>query len=82
VPTRLGFVAGSVLADELERATSVKRAKTKPLQDDNVRVVYLQSHVRTRKWFKDGQTFVWADGDDNMHAHHPSPITERRVRSV
>lgn len=83
VPTRLGVVAGTVLAAELDKAlAAAKRTGRADPQDDNVRVVYLQSHVRTRKWFKAGQTFLWLDGTDNSEAKHPAPATERRVRAV
>lgn len=83
VPTRLGKVAGKVLASELDRAlATVKRAKSVPQEDENIRIVYLQSHVRTRKWFDAGKAVVWADGDDNADAQHASPVTERKVRSV
>ena len=83
VPTRLGVVAGKVLAAELDKATATeKRARAGAQVDDNVRVVYLQSHVRTRKWFKAGQTFLWSDGDDNTEVQHSAPITERKVRVV
>ncbi|MBQ0934065.1 DNA cytosine methyltransferase [Ideonella paludis] len=83
VPTRLGLVAGQVLAHELDRVTApAKIQKAGSLHDDNVRIVYLQSHVRTRKWFKKGQAVLWADGDGNADAHHTGPVTSRRVRSV
>lgn len=57
VPTRLGKVAGEVVA---------AHARTAPQKNDGLppsRRVYLRSHVRTRQWFKDGQAFVW-DGAD------------------
>jgi DNA (cytosine-5)-methyltransferase 1 len=83
VPARLGHVAGEVLATELDRTVaSMKRAKGTALQDDSVRIVYLQSHVRTRKWFEQGRAVLWADGDENTSAQHGPPITDRRVRSV
>lgn len=84
VPTRLGLVAGGVLARELDQVGKALRRKKLGVSaiDDNVRVVYLQSHVRTRKWFKDGKTFLWSDGGDNTGAHHPGPQTERKVRSI
>lgn len=85
VPTRLGFVAGTVLADELDKAAATaKRAKVVAQHDDNIRIVYLQSHVRTRKWFKGGQAVLWSQGedDDNSEAQHPPMLTDRKVRSV
>ena len=35
---------------------------------EHYRVVYVQSHVRTRQWFKKGETFVWSDGEENNRA--------------
>ncbi len=83
VPTRLGRVAGQVLAAELDRSLALtKRARAVGPDDNSVRIVYLQSHVRTRKWFKDGKAVLWADGIDNAAAHHGPPVTNRKVRSV
>lgn len=84
VPTRLGFIAGQLLSSELDRLTAPAkgRSKTTTNDDGNVRIVYLQSHVRTRKWFKAGQVFVWSDGSENETAQHRPPQTDRKVRSV
>ena len=57
VPTRLGRVAGEVIAAHARRTTE----RTEGLPPS--RRVYLRSHVRTRQWFKDGQAFIW-DGAD------------------
>lgn len=84
VPTRLGHIAGEMLATELDRVVASDKARTKkiPSPDENVRIVYLQSHVRTRKWFKAGQAVVWSDGKENASAQHSAPQTERKVRTV
>lgn len=52
VPARLGEVAGEVVAEGLD---SDKRAEGAP----QFRRVYLKSHVRTRQWFRAGETFLW-----------------------
>jgi len=53
VPVRLGKVAGEVIishaAKPIENATGLPP----------YRRIYLRSHVRTRRWFKDGQAVVW-----------------------
>lgn len=81
VPTRLGRVAGSVVArvlDDLQSSNWI--VKSEPPQ--NYRVVYLQSHVRTRQWFKDGKAIQWNDGAENGAANYKAPVTKRRVRNL
>lgn len=81
VPVRLGKVAGEVVARELDRLTA-RRWKPYAQVPEHFRVVYVQSHVRTRQWFKNGETFVWADGDKNAHAKYEPPQTLRRVSNM
>lgn len=79
VPVRLGQVAGEALSwnlDEL-RKRRFKPFATKP---EAYRVIYVQSHIRTRHWFKSGETFVWQDGRQNENAHYGSPKTSRKTR--
>lgn len=75
VPTRLGKVAGETLAEALDngRVDSTEELNA-------YRLVYLRSHVRTRKWFSGGQNVVWTDGKDNTSAEYTRPVTERKVR--
>ncbi|MCC7103735.1 MAG: DNA cytosine methyltransferase [Chloroflexi bacterium] len=81
VPVRLGRVAGSVLAEHLAKAES-EGFRTRPGDHPRIRLVYLQSHVRTRQWFKDGLDFSWSDGSDNDQAAYRPPRTRRKVRSL
>ena len=78
VPVRLGSVAGGVIANELDRLAkndwTCNQRETQPY-----RVVYIQSHVRTRQWFKDGETFVWEEGGDNDAAQYAGPKTKRKT---
>lgn len=67
VPVRLAEVAGKVVAGHLDRAASGERPDL-ALGAPKYRRVYLDSHVRTRQWYKAGKTYVWADGGDNTHA--------------
>jgi DNA (cytosine-5)-methyltransferase 1 len=81
VPTRLGKVAGNVIATELdfiEQKTLVphKHPTTEP------RIVYLQSHIRTRQWFKNGKVHVWSDGGNNNDASYALPKTIKKVKAV
>jgi DNA (cytosine-5)-methyltransferase 1 len=78
VPLRLGLIAGSVIARELDRLAEnhwvCNDQGTQPY-----RVVYIQSHVRTRQWFKAGETFVWEEGGDNESAQYTAPKTRRKT---
>jgi DNA (cytosine-5)-methyltransferase 1 len=78
VPLRLGAVAGNVIATELDRLAEngwvAGKRETQPY-----RVVYVQSHVRTRQWFKDGETFVWEEGGENGCAQYAAPKTRRKT---
>ncbi|MBF0322913.1 MAG: DNA cytosine methyltransferase, partial [Magnetococcales bacterium] len=80
VPVRLGIVSGNAIAEFLDRIDG---------NDDhlvdapkNHRIIYLQSHIRTRQWFKSGKTFVWKDGEDNSKNTYESPQTLRRTRVI
>lgn len=81
VPTRLGKVAGNVIATELDLIISNGITKHKQATSDP-RVVYIQSHVRTRQWFKDGKVHVWSDGANNDHASYALPKTIKKVNSI
>lgn len=80
VPTRLGQVAGEVVASALDQLQ--RRGWTPYLETrEGYRLVYLQSHVRTRKWFKDGKTIIWGD-DDGDDSRYAAPKTQHRVRTL
>jgi len=74
VPVRLGAVAGEVVAaalQKLELNDFKKNAKAVP----EYRIVYIQSHVRARKWF-DGKDAVLWSGDSNCA--YSAPKTKRK----
>ena len=81
VPTRLGKVAGEVIADALDQ---LRQRCWEPYGriPSAYRIVYVQSHVRARQWYKAGETFVWDDGNDNGHANYAPPKTLRKVSSL
>ncbi len=64
-PVRLAEVAGTVLAEQLDRGAERADEGGPPY-----RRIYLRSHVRTRQWYRDGETFVWVDGGENAHARY------------
>jgi DNA (cytosine-5)-methyltransferase 1 len=81
VPVRLGSVAGGVISRELDalRKHNWPVAADKP---KDYRVVYVQSHVRTRQWFKNGKTILWEDGEANKAAAYELPQTLRKVSVI
>jgi DNA (cytosine-5)-methyltransferase 1 len=79
VPVRLGAVAGSVIAESLD-ALRARRWRPYAGGGSDYRVVYIQSHVRTRQWFKNGETLVWNDGESEQVATYAKPKTVRKVR--
>ncbi|HET6576627.1 MAG TPA: DNA cytosine methyltransferase [Fimbriiglobus sp.] len=81
VPVRLGEVCGEVLAEVLDAIYESKLEKAEG-EFPPCRVVYVKSHIRTRQWFKGGQTFVWQDGEGNGQAKYRPAKTERRIREI
>lgn len=81
VPVRLGRVTGEVVAEALDKLCAMNW-KTYSNRVPGHRVIYVQSHVRTRQWFKNGETFVWEDGQPNSNPSYSSPKTTRKVRSL
>lgn len=81
VPTRLGKVAGELIASELDTLSNRDWAPY-DVQREGYRIVYVQSHVRTRKWFKDGKTIVWSDGGDNGCVKYDAPKTHRKIKTI
>lgn len=80
VPVRLGEIAGQVMACVLDQL-SERDLEPYPKPPEHYRIVYVQSHVRTRQWFKRGKTFVWEDGgDDNLR--YNAPVTLRQERRL
>ena len=80
VPIRLGRVAGDVIAAELEK---LSRREWIPHAEvpDAYRIVYVQSHIRTRQWFKGGETLVWKEESDRQPTY-VAPKTKRRSKRI
>jgi DNA (cytosine-5)-methyltransferase 1 len=81
VPVRLGRVAGQVILDHLDRLRA-RSWEPYPDKPGAYRIRYVQSHVRTRVWYKDGATVVWADGGENAHASYKAPKTKRKETNM
>ena len=80
VPVRLGRVAGDVIAAELDRL-SQRNWKPYSNKPDSYRIKYVQSHIRTRQWFKNGETVVWQDVEGDKAAY-AAPKTKRRTKQM
>lgn len=78
VPVRLGEIAGYVVAGSLDEALA--EGASAPTSQ-GYRVIYMQSHIRTRQWFKKGETFVWEDGAED-NTRYAAPVTKRREKSM
>lgn len=80
VPLRLGFVAGTTILESLDKlkANNWQKSNEAP---ENYRVVYIQSHIRTRRWYKDGKTFVWNSKNEESAAYQ-APKTKHKVTSI
>lgn len=81
VPTRLGRVAGEVIANALDELAE-RDWKPAELAPEAYRIVYIQSHVRTRRWYKDGKTILWNNDDNGGTAEYGPAKTLRRTRSI
>ena len=79
VPVRLGEVCGRVVAAILDDIYKMKLEVSAAVHPP-CRVVYVKSHIRTRQWFKAGQTFLWQDGEDNGGVKYGPARTQRRVK--
>ena len=78
VPIRLGRVVGNAIAAQLDGSSDGDSIP--PNQLPLIRHVYLQSHVRTRQWYKNGRTIVRAAGDDS--SNYSAPRTIRRESTI
>jgi DNA (cytosine-5)-methyltransferase 1 len=81
VPVRLGRVTGEVVAKHLDQLCA-RRWKPYSEKPEAYRINYVQSHVRTRQWFRAGETFVWTDGNANGHAKYAPPKTKRKTTTI
>jgi DNA (cytosine-5)-methyltransferase 1 len=81
VPVRLGSIAAEIVAEALDELRG-RSWRPYPRQANAYRVIYIQSHVRTRQWFRSGKTFVWRDGRTNGHATYSPPRTLRKTRTI
>lgn len=79
VPVVLGRVAGYVVAEALDQ---LRGRGWRPAQTvaEPYRRIYIQSHVRTRQWFKNGRAYLWDDGQANGNVIYSPMKTSRASR--
>lgn len=75
VPVRLGSVAGVLLAQHLGRSYDANLEPAAGIHPP-IRRVYIKSHIRTRRWYRAGETFVWGEKDIE-----PRYLAARTVRT-
>ena len=80
VPLRLAQIAGELIAGHLDEMRE-RSWESFPSPKESLRKIYIQSHVRTRQWFKGGETFIW-DGDEAATPTYAAPKTRRKVASM
>lgn len=80
VPVRLGVVAGETIADAMDNLAA-RNWRPQQKKPNSYRVIYVQSHVRTRQWFKEGKTFVW-DDEGASEAAYGAPVTKTKVKKM
>ena len=80
VPVRLGEVAAQVVAGVLD-SLAAEDWEPQAHPPEAYRTVYIESHVRTRQWYRNGEALQWEDGEENANAAY-SPPKIRRVCSV
>lgn len=80
VPVRLAKIAGMVIVAKLEQLKKQKWKIGLNGHGSNFRKVYIQSHVRTRRWFKDGEIIVW--DEDGEGSRYGKPKTLRKTSAL
>lgn len=81
VPVRLGEVSGDVIAAELD-TLKARRWRAYPTPKEPYRIIYVESHVRTRQWYKNGKTYVWNGDVEHGDAAYPAPKTRRKQAAL
>ena len=81
VPIRLGEVTGEVVASALDELKDCHWSPDTG-EIEEYRIVYVQSHVRTRQWYLNGETKIWAHGEPNEDVRYAPPVTRRGERTM
>jgi DNA (cytosine-5)-methyltransferase 1 len=83
VPTKLGEIAGEIISKSL---INIYKNKSNYIENGSFilpyKIIYLQSHVRTRSWYKNGQAILWEDDNFDNLALYNAPKTLKNVTYV
>ena len=79
VPVKLGEIAGTVIANALDILKQKNWEKVSGKARE-YKKIYIQSHIRTRQWFKDGKPIQWKDGQSNAEIVYSTPKTKRSFK--
>ncbi|MGV8108291.1 DNA cytosine methyltransferase [Methanospirillum sp.] len=81
VPVRLGRIAGDVIASNLDKLKSQNwTVESEPIL--NYKLTYIQSHIRTRQWYKNGKTYIWENDGENSENCYSLPKTKRKTKII
>jgi DNA (cytosine-5)-methyltransferase 1 len=75
VPVRLAEIAGGMISKALSSAYEGTLKKTYMPAVAGFRKIYIQSHIRTRSWFKNGKAMVWSN---ELTPTYGAPKTKKR----
>lgn len=78
VPAKLGQVAGELIAEHLDRPALGRNRKDRNIV---MRRVYVDSHVRTRSWWKNGKAVIF-DADAGVGRYGKGNDSERAVEDA
>lgn len=81
VPVKLGEIAGNVIVTFLD-SLAKSRWCIKAQKPSEFRRIYIQSHVRTRHWFKEGKACLWLDGIENSDVIYSDPKIKYSTSSL
>lgn len=81
VPLRLGTISGSLIAEALDKL-SQRRFVNYEQEIDMFQIIYLQSHIRARKWYSEGESVLWSDGQHNEKATYAKPKTIKKTSVI
>lgn len=81
VPLKLGSISGSIIANKLDELECAKYISENEVLD-KFNIVYIQSHVRTRKWYSNGKSILWNENKGNSEVIYSNPKTVKRESRI
>lgn len=81
VPLKLGSISGSIIANKLDELECAKYIPGNEVLD-KFNIVYIQSHVRTRKWYSNGKSILWNENKGNSEVIYSNPKTLKRESRI